>query len=496
MSNPPDIETFAAAPPDPGVGRRAARNTAAMGLGRIITFALNVIATVILTRYLGPTSYGHFATIFALITLIDYTADIGLGDVAVRELARNPAQTNKLLTAATVLRLGFAAVGIVLTGILPLVLNYPPELRGLAVLASATLIIRALSSPTLVFRARLNMHYDVIVLTVMRLADTGLILLVALLGGGLREMILARLAAGLIGAVAYWGVAQRTQRLGLKFDKAAMKRMGLDALPVAMSAVMLMIYLRADLLMLAKMLGPNAVGLYSATHQILEYNLAISGLFMGSLFPLLAQYYHQHTHYQFIALYQKSFDLLMMVIIPMAVVTTLFAEDLVTLLFGPSYAGAAMSLRIMLWTSVAFFFGNVVGATLIAINWQRLQVVTDSVGAGLNIALNFWLIPIWGITGSAVAILITALFAALVGHEIIRRKTGVALRLRTLSRIGLASALLAGVALIAGKSQLLSGWLLGTICGCVVYLLALFVLRVIRLDELRMFLPSRRVAAE
>lgn len=155
-----------------------------------------------------------------------------------------------------------------------------------------------------------------------------------------------------------------------------------------------------------------------------------------------------------------------------------------------------MSLRIMLWTSVAFFFGNVVGATLIAINWQRLQVVTDSVGAGLNIALNFWLIPIWGITGSAVAILITALFAALVGHEIIRRKTGVALRLRTLSRIGLASALLAGVALIAGKSQLLSGWLLGTICGCVVYLLALFVLRVIRLDELRMFLPSRRVAAE
>ncbi|MBI3942784.1 MAG: oligosaccharide flippase family protein [Chloroflexi bacterium] len=491
-----DNEDLATQKADAELARKAAKNTAAMILGRVVTFALNFIATIVLARHLGPTDYGHFVTLFALITLIDFTADIGLGDIAVRDLARSPESTRVLLGAATSLRLGFAIVGIVLTVILPVVLNYPPEVQHLALLAAFTLFVRALSSPALAFRARLVMHYDVLVAGAMRIADTGLIVLVALLGGGLREMILARLVSGLVGVVGYWLIGYWKQNLGLEWNWATAKRMAIDALPVALSAMMIMVYLRADLLILANRLGPSATGLYGATHQILEYGLTVSGLIMGSVFPLLSQFYHNSSRQQFAAIYQKAFDVLMIFIIPMAITTSLFGDQMVVLLFGSAYAPAAWSLRLILWALVAFFFGNVVGSVLIAINWQKLQVITDIVAAVLNILLNLLLIPIWGITGSAVAILITGLFTACVGHEIIRRKTGVGLDPGVLSRVWLAGGVLAGVAIVMSRIQANSGWIISVICGLLAYLVGLLALKVVRMEEIRLLLPARRMTEQ
>jgi len=71
--------------------------------------------------------------------------------------------------------------------------------------------------------------------------------------------------------------------------------------------------------------------------------------------------------------------------------------------FGPEYTDGALALRIL---SAGTFVTVAVGSTsymLIMGNREKLQLVNNTLVATLNVGLNWWLIPRFGITGAAMA---------------------------------------------------------------------------------------------
>ncbi|KYK20621.1 hypothetical protein AYK21_05785 [Thermoplasmatales archaeon SG8-52-2] len=88
----------------------------------------------------------------------------------------------------------------------------------------------------------------------------------------------------------------------------------------------------------------------------------------------------------------------------------LFADTIVTSLFGQEYIFSANALRIL---SLGYMIHNLSGSntsTLIGIGENQFILYSTLVVAILNIILNVILIPIWGIEGAAIATAI-ALFS-------------------------------------------------------------------------------------
>jgi O-antigen/teichoic acid export membrane protein len=80
-----------------------------------------------------------------------------------------------------------------------------------------------------------------------------------------------------------------------------------------------------------------------------------------------------------------------------------FPEVILEILFGQKYLAASVALQ---YLSIGFFINSIFGpngATLITFGKTRFLVIVTLIAGIINIALNYSLIPLLGITGAAIA---------------------------------------------------------------------------------------------
>lgn len=99
---------------------------------------------------------------------------------------------------------------------------------------------------------------------------------------------------------------------------------------------------------------------------------------------------------------------------------TVFAKQIILLLYGKKYLGSADSLALIVWYTSFSYFGAINNVYMVAENKQKwVQFITLG-GALANVALNYFLIPVLGIVGAALSSLLTQIFANFVMMMIIR----------------------------------------------------------------------------
>jgi len=104
---------------------------------------------------------------------------------------------------------------------------------------------------------------------------------------------------------------------------------------------------------------------------------------------------------------QKLYDILAWMAISIAVPVSIFSQDIINIIFGNELQSAALVLTIYIWAGVAVFLGVANSQYLITENYTKLSFSRNFIGMIFNVALNFILIPKYGIVGAAVATLIS-----------------------------------------------------------------------------------------
>jgi O-antigen/teichoic acid export membrane protein len=82
------------------------------------------------------------------------------------------------------------------------------------------------------------------------------------------------------------------------------------------------------------------------------------------------------------------------------------------LVYGIEYQGAVEVLKIYMWSSVFGFLIVATSSYLVAENKTIFLLFRYTLGMLINLLLNWLLIPVYGIEGSAMATLVAYLFAA------------------------------------------------------------------------------------
>jgi O-antigen/teichoic acid export membrane protein len=94
----------------------------------------------------------------------------------------------------------------------------------------------------------------------------------------------------------------------------------------------------------------------------------------------------------------------------LGIIGTAFASPLIGLVYGSQYDGAAGIFRVLIWLIPLALVSGHYRYALIAADKQRLEFLTAACGAALNILLNLALIPSYGASGAAWALLISEAF--------------------------------------------------------------------------------------
>ena len=167
------------------------------------------------------------------------------------------------------------------------------------------------------------------------------------------------------------------------------------------------VYTNLDTVMLGFVNGDEAVGLYSVASKIKWLLLMLITSGSAVLLPRLSLYVSNQERDKFNKILKDTTSLILMISIPMAIYFIFMAKDSIKLLGGESFLEATFTMQILMPILIISGFSNIMGnQILLPLNKEKYFMYAVTVGAIINLILNVFLIPIYGISGAAIATLV------------------------------------------------------------------------------------------
>jgi O-antigen/teichoic acid export membrane protein len=392
------------------------------------------IVMVALSRHFGPQRFGAFAFAMAFVRLFGVLAAFGLDRVIVRHLVEHPHARSTIVSRAFAIKLALGAASYVSMLLVCALCLADRMMLVIVALAGAGLFFQACDVFDFAFQAEHRFRLIFIGRAVPIMISTAI--KIAALESNAPMWLFAALESveAAFIALTLFLFSRRVQRGDLPAAAVSIPPLRLlgEGLPLLLTAFAVMIYMRADVILLGRLTGYAAAGIYSAASQISEGCALFPMAFAPALFPMLVRWRKQGADY-----YHRQFEKLFLGTIIAGVAIslglTLSAPVLIPVVFGPSYAASVTVLRIMAWTPTFVFIGIMQTGYDITEGLTWLATLRTGVGALINVALNVVLIPRYGANGAAISTLISfACSAFLLNFAQSKTRPVFALQLRAL----------------------------------------------------------------
>lgn len=411
--------------------RTVVRNTGWLVADNVLRMLVGLAVGVWVARYLGPERYGLLSFALAFVTLFAPLASLGLEDIVVRNLVRDPARREETLGSAFALRIAGGAASLVAASAAVYLLRSSDALsRVLVAILAAGGLFQAFNVIDCWFNSQVQSKYAVMARSAAFLAGSAARIALIVTGASLvwfavvATVEVALASAGLIAA--YRARAGSLSRW--RATAAGARSLVADSWPLFFSVISITLYQRIDQVMLQQSVGSAEVGVYSVAVRLVEAWVFVPSALYWSAFPSILQaklegeeLFHERL--------QRFYNLMALSAYAVAVGATIAGPWLVRVLFGESYARAGVMVVVLAWANLFTTLEIARTAFLNAQNWNRVYLVMILAGGALNVALNLVLIPRFGGTGAAVASLVSYWFAAHGSCFLFRdlRRTGVML---------------------------------------------------------------------
>ncbi|MCR5376626.1 MAG: flippase [Lachnospiraceae bacterium] len=183
------------------------------------------------------------------------------------------------------------------------------------------------------------------------------------------------------------------------------------------AAVAITVFVSSDTTMLGFMTNDYQVGLYGVAvkiYTIIKSVLAAILMVFIPRFTLMLSGKRENETNEF---FSRVFNVLTVLVLPMCFGLFLLSEDVVLVVSGKEYYGAAAPLRILSLAEVfSLFAGMYTQCVLIPLKKEKIVFRATAISAVVNIVLNILLIPLWGICAAAVTTVISEFIAFVIAY--------------------------------------------------------------------------------
>ena len=385
------------------------KNTSWLIAEKILRITVGFIVGIWVTRYLGPERFGLFSYAQSFVGLFLPIATLGLDGIIVRDIVNANNKMEEIISTAFLLKLAGAIIAFLL---IIIAINFTLNDRYTNILIfiiSGSIILQAFNVIDMYFQAHVLSKYmvlaNVISLFISSIIKIFLIFIKAPLIFFVWTVIFDNFILCL-GFIFFFFKYSDFRINNFKFNNNIAIGLLADSWPLILSNASIAIYMRMDQVMIQNMLGSQAVGQYAAAVRLGEAWYFIPAVICSSFFPAIinAKKKDQEIYHERL---QKLYDVMTWMAIGLAIFITIFAIDIVNILYGPKFDKAAEILVIHIWTGVFVSIGMIFSRFLMAENLTRKLFIRAFIGAILNVILNFILIPKYGIRGAAIATLVS-----------------------------------------------------------------------------------------
>ncbi len=170
------------------------------------------------------------------------------------------------------------------------------------------------------------------------------------------------------------------------------------------------VYLHFDSVLLGILADNESVGYYSAPLKLVKIIIAVLAAITAAMFPKMVQFFEQGDTVQFEKMLKQSFELVISIGIPTAVLVYTLAPEIIYILFGSSFELAIKPLQITSPLILIVSLSTIFGFQILSVHSKDGAILKSAVvGMMFSLIASFLLIPKFKQVGAAYIILCTEL---------------------------------------------------------------------------------------
>ena len=384
------------------------KNTGFQLVSHAVSLGIGLVTTMVLSRYLGVERFGQFNYIFAFFYFFLSINDFGVNVIVVREISKQRERASEIIGAMLSFKLLLSMVSVLAAWTTIWLMDFSEELRNALLVYAITLPVIALQLPAVIFQVMLRMEYPSLIGIFNKVFGFLLLMIMVWMGFGLMALVVIFVIPEAASLLVVLKFTRSFVRPVWQFHPGLWKEVLQSSIPLGIAGVFGALINRVDFIMLERMADLHQVGLYSAAYKVTNLLEAFPIMVMGTIYPLMSRYASEDPD-RLRALYKKSVLYLGVMAVPMWISITLFAPDIVQLLFGAEFIGASRGLSVLIWSTVFIYLAISGGNLLISVGMEKVSLSILALGSIVNIGLNFFWIPTMGFIGAAFSTAITFL---------------------------------------------------------------------------------------
>ncbi|HOZ16461.1 MAG TPA: flippase [Candidatus Portnoybacteria bacterium] len=472
--------------------RKLAYNTVISIGARLMGVALSLVTLGFIARYLGKDGFGGYSLIMAFLYIFDNLADLGLYSLMIREISRSEISEKKVVSNIFTIRVVVVLFLLTIACLVVWLFPYSYQVKSGTMLAAISFLFLSMGQVLMgIFQKYLKTDKSAIADIAGRISQFLMVVAVMKLGFGFYGIIGSLILGCLINFLLLFVFARRYVKFSLEFDFAYWKKLIRTTIPIAASIVLTLIYFKIDSIFLSiPLINKNSlspisdVGIYGIAYKILEGLIFFPSMFIGLIMPLLSSSAFRDRE-RFKRIYQKTVDILFMLVIPLVIGIIMLSGQIVVLIGGNGFSASAGPLNILAIAIGLIFFGTLLGNSIIALDRQKVGAWIYFAGMIFNIVTNLIFIPKYQYIGAAWTTVVTELLVTILMFIFVCKT------IRYFPRFNIWKPLIASVAM-AGFVHLFKYWnvFLLVVGALIVYIVTLYLIKGIKKEEIELLVKK------
>jgi O-antigen/teichoic acid export membrane protein len=388
-------------------------------LRTVLNVAMPMITLPFVLNRIGPENYGIFSYSNSIISYFTMAAVLGIPTYASREIARVKGTDQVGVIASEIYVIQFISVTVACLvfylGFFPL---FPDEQKTVFLLLSI-LIGGNFFNTEWFFIGEQRFKFIAVRSMVVKILNVAAILMFIKEGDNCNRYALISALTGLGNGLAnMWGIIPRFTLKNLRIKRHIKPVFVLFALSITG-----MINSSIDKTLTGVLVGPLYVGFYTVGFRITRIIQQVFTAMNSIIFPRVTQTLVNEGEDKSMKLITFNMDYILMFSWPILLGLSLYARDIILLLFEPELLPAATALIILTGTVPVIAILNVVRQqVLLARDKDKVLIVLTIITTISNICFNLLLVPSYQHNGAAVATLMAESSGLIFGLLYIQKK--------------------------------------------------------------------------
>lgn len=394
------------------------KNTAFITVAYIGQKIISFVYFTLIARHISIEDTGKYFFAMSFTTIFVVFVDLGLTNVLVREAARIKENAQKYFSTILSVKIILGFLSYLAAFLTINLMGYQIETKELIYLSAVTMLFDSLHLSIYgVMRALGNLKYEAVGIVCSQFISLLLGSIFLYTGKPLIFLMIAFVIPSFLNVCYASAMLYKNYKIKLipKFDNEIFKYLGRIAIPFAVAAVLARVYSYIDSIILSKLAGDIAVGLYSIPYKITFAFQFIPMALVAALYPRFSEFFirdKQKLNYYF----ETGIKYLLVIVMPIAFGIFVLGKDIVLSFFTEKFLASVLPLQILMISLVFSFLSFPIGAFLNACNKQKTQTIIVFFILIINVVMNILLIPKYGVVGAAVSALTGNVLLTILGY--------------------------------------------------------------------------------